>query len=260
MKKANFLEVTELSGDLVSKEQLDRLCQRYYWSVNNYCRGKDVVEVACGTGQGLGLLQSVSSSLVAGDCSEEMVDIAKAHYGDRVDIRCFDAAEMPFETASKDVVLICEAIYYLPDIERFLTECRRVLRPTGHLLIVTANKELFDFNSSPHSTRYYGVEELNSLLRAKKFAPVFYGAYPTDKVSLKQRFLRPIKYLAAKGGFIPKTMEGKKRLKRLVFGKMVKMPYEIDFSTSNVSQPIPLFDVKQDRKHKVIFCAGRVDL
>ena len=44
----DYLSVTEISGDEVTKEQIDRLCNRYYWA-GRYCKGRDVVEVACGT-------------------------------------------------------------------------------------------------------------------------------------------------------------------------------------------------------------------
>ena len=53
LNKTDYLDVTELSGDEVSEEQVVRLCQRYYWA-KEYCVDKVVLEVACGSGQGLG--------------------------------------------------------------------------------------------------------------------------------------------------------------------------------------------------------------
>jgi hypothetical protein len=42
----DYLSVTEISGDEVSQEQVDRLCNRYYWA-RKYCKDKDVAEAAC---------------------------------------------------------------------------------------------------------------------------------------------------------------------------------------------------------------------
>ncbi len=148
------------------------MARRYYWA-GKYCRDKDTLEVACGTGQGFGYLASLARSVTAGDCSEPLLEIARQHYGARVDFRQFDAEQMPFADAAFDVVLIFEALYYLPDAERFFRECRRVLRPSGVLLIASANKDLFDFNPSPHSTRYFGVVELGEIHAGTDLRPIF---------------------------------------------------------------------------------------
>ena len=47
----DYSTVTEVGGDDVSRAQVERLCHRYYWA-GAYCLGKDVLEVACGTGAG----------------------------------------------------------------------------------------------------------------------------------------------------------------------------------------------------------------
>jgi hypothetical protein len=43
----DYVSVTEIAGDEVTQEQINRLCNRYYWACL-HCSGKDVVEVACG--------------------------------------------------------------------------------------------------------------------------------------------------------------------------------------------------------------------
>jgi SAM-dependent methyltransferase len=121
----DYTDVTELAGRPISQEQLARLHHRYTWAAS-YCEDRDVVEVGCGTGPGLGLLQSVSRSVAAGDIDEKIVAIAQGHYGARIPISRIDAQYLPFEDRSKDVVLLFEAIYYLPDADRVVRECARV--------------------------------------------------------------------------------------------------------------------------------------
>lgn len=249
----DFLSVTELAGDEVTQEQVDRLCTRYYWA-GQYSYGKDVVEAACGSGQGLGYLNGISRSLETGDYSEKMVEIAQAHYGDRINVRQFDAQNMPFDDQSKDVIILFEALYYLPDAKQFVQECARVLRSGGVLLVVTANKDLYDFNPSPHSCEYYGIVELNELFSSVGFQMQCYGGTPVSRVSLKQKLLRPVKKMVVSLGLMPKSMAGKKMLKRLVFGSMVTMPAEITQETCVYIPPVPVGIDNPDNQHKVIYC------
>ncbi|MBX9786258.1 MAG: class I SAM-dependent methyltransferase [Alphaproteobacteria bacterium] len=255
--KTNYLEVTELAGESITSEQLDRLCNRYYWAMD-YCRDKDVLEVACGTGPGLGYLASAAKSLVAGDVSNEIVEIARNHYGKSIDIRQFDACSMPFSDASFDVIIIFEAIYYLPSIDKFIEECKRILRSNGHILIATANKDLYDFVPSPHSVQYYGVCELSNLFKKHGFETKFYGGTALKDVSLKQKIVRPIKKIASKLGLIPKTMKGKKWLKKVVFGDLLPMPAEINASTVSYDPPVPLSDMAPNSAYKVIFSSAQL--
>lgn len=248
----DFTTVTELAGDEVPIEQVERLAHRYYWA-GEYCRGQDVLEVACGAGQGLGYLASLSNSVCAGDITPALVARARAHYGSRVKITEMDAQALPFPDHSLNVVILFEAIYYLPSAERFVDECRRVLRPGGRVLIVTANKDLYDFNPSPFSHRYYGVSELGEIFGENGFSCEFFGNMSVDTASWRQRILRPIKKLVVKLNLMPKTMAGKKLLKRLVFGRLVPMPAEIDQKTAPYTPPTPLGSGQPDCRFKAIY-------
>ena len=249
----DYVSVTEIAGDEVTQEQIGRICNRYYWA-GKYCSGKDVLEAACGTGQGLGYLNKIAQSLETGDYSEKILSIARQHYENRIPLRQFDAQDMPFDDQSKDVIILFEAIYYLPDANQFAKECARVLRPGGVVLVVTANKDLYDFNPSPHSYEYYGTVELNKLFSSAGFQVRCYGDTPVSSASLKQKLLRPIKKTVVSLGLMPKSMAGKKFLKRLVFGSMVVMPAEITQETSVYIPPTPIGTDRPDSLHKVIYC------
>lgn len=253
----DFLSVTELSGDDVTQEQVERLCHRYYWA-GEYCRDKDTLEVACGTGQGAGYLNKLAGSYRAGDFSEQILKIARSHYGESIAFQQFDAQEMPFVDDSLDVIILFEALYYIPSGERFVAECKRVLRPGGKVLIATANKDLFDFNPSPHSFVYYGVKELTQLFAENGFSTNFFGYVPVNSLSVKQKILRPIKKFVVNSGLMPKTMAGKKLLKRLVFGSLVPMPAEISADMVGYEPPTGLAAGKPDQLHKVIYCVAEI--
>ncbi len=254
--ETDYSEVTEIVGAPITAEQLFRLNHRYGWA-SSYCQERDAVECGCGTGPGLGILAGAVRSLEAGDISPKMVELARRHYGERVRIQEFDAQSLPFAADSKDVLLLFEAIYYLPDAAKFIAECGRVLRPGGHVLIVTANKDLWDFHPSPYTHKYYGVRELGELLAAHGFDAEYFGFQDASRSSLRQRILRPIKRAAVASGLMPKTMAGKRWLKRIVFGAEVMMPAELQTPTQPVEKLEKLTPGLADKRHKIIYCAAR---
>ncbi len=254
---ADFVGVTEVAGDPASEEQVQRMVRRYFWA-GERVKGLDVLEVACGAGQGLGYLARVARRVVGADISASLVATARKHYGDRIEIRLFDAEAMPFENASFDAILIFEAIYYIRNINQFISEVRRVLRPGGKLLIATANKDLFDFTPSPYSVAYYGVRELDQILCSAGFSVSFFGDTPLEAVSARQRVLRPIKKVATSTGLMPTSKLGKALVKRFVFGKMTPLPAEIDPAMDPGKPPSPIKGDIRDTFHKVILVDARL--
>jgi ubiquinone/menaquinone biosynthesis C-methylase UbiE len=254
--KTDYLHITELAGDDVSSEQIQRMCDRYGWA-KKYCDGLDVLELACGTGQGAGFLSRHAKSYLASDFSWPMVDALKSHYNDRIDVVQCSSEYIPVVSNSFDVILAFESIYYFPDINRFLDECCRVLKNGGRLLLVTANKDLYDFNPSPSSVEYYGVVELNKLLKNKGLTSNYFGDISVRDVSLIQKIVRPIKWMAVKLNLMPKSNDTKKWLKGLVFGGLIKMPVELSEEEIKIKKLTKLSSNKPDSEFKVILCEAR---
>ena len=57
-----------------------------------------------------------------------------------IGVGCMDAQHLRFPDNSFDVVLLFEALYYLEDPVKFVSEAERVLRQRGVLNICTVNK------------------------------------------------------------------------------------------------------------------------
>jgi SAM-dependent methyltransferase len=251
--KADCAAVTELAGDDVTHEQVVRLCQRYYWA-GSYCKDRAVIEIACGTGSGLGYLGGIARSVTAGDITVEMLKTAKTHYGARAKLLALDATALPFADDSADVILLFEAIYYIGPVDAFVAECKRVLRTGGVLLIASANKDLPDFNPSPYSTDYFNPPGFKELLEPAGFTVRCFAGAPVDLPSPMQRILRLAKRIAVRFDLIPHTMGGKKLLKRLVFGRLEGLPAEIAEGTAPYEPPVAISSDNADRLHKVLFC------
>lgn len=252
----DFSTVTETPTALFTRQAIAMNIHRYRLAASR-ASGRRVLEVACGVGQGLGLLARTSKSLVAGDVTLRLLHQARRHYGDRFPLYCFDAQAMPFADHSFDLIVFFEAIYYLPSPSTFLMECRRLLRPGGELVISTINREWSDFNPSPFSRHYFSAGELAGLLEEASFQSDLLGAFPTEASSLSGKMISTLKRVAVKAGWIPKTMKGKELLKRIFLGPLLPLPAELPFEVEGESDTVPIPPGAPWPHSKIIYAFAR---
>jgi ubiquinone/menaquinone biosynthesis C-methylase UbiE len=122
-----------------------------------------ILDVGTGTGEGaLFLAREFPAASVRGvDLSEEMVRVAQGKIGldpsGRVAFRAVDAAELPYEEASFDLVTLL-------NVPPFFGEIARVLRPGGYVVVAASHGPATPFYT-PHSVlergfRRHGVGRL----------------------------------------------------------------------------------------------------
>lgn len=222
----DYSTVTELPGARASRRQLARLHHRYCLAAA-LAAGRDVLEVGCGAGLGLGLLAREARRVTGGDLTAASLALARRHYNGRVPLLRLDAQTLPFRERSFDAVILFETLYYLRHPPGFVAECARVLRPGGRLLIGAVNPGAPGFHPSPFAQRYFPAHELSELLRAGGFSAEISGGFRESAVSPRDRWLASLKRIAGRAGLIPKTMRGRETLKRLVFGPLTPLPAEI---------------------------------
>ena len=252
----DYSTVTEVTGSRVSKAQLERILNRYRFAVG-FCKDKDVLEVACGTGQGLGILAGHARSVVAGDYTDQLIMAAADHYRGKIPLLRLDAHSLPFPDASFDVIILYEAIYYLADASRFVEECSRLLRPGGALIIGTVNREWADFNPSPFTHRYYSAGELQGLLDRGGFDFELSGAFPTQPESRVGNLLSVVRRVAIALHLIPKTMKGKELPKRLVYGRLDELAPELAEDVAPYEEPQRVEVDGPVTTHTILYAVGR---
>jgi SAM-dependent methyltransferase len=224
----DFAAITELPGALLNQEQMARIVQRYLLGVQ-LARSRRVLEVACGAGSGLGMLQQAAQTLVGCDYTFSVLAIAQRHYGARVPLVCADAQQLPFASGEFDLVLSFEAIYYLERIDWFLSEARRLLAEGGRLLIVTSNPDWPYFAPGPLSVRYPAVPELATYLSSAGFYRCeWYGAMGVHEISTRRYALASLlrKWLLHRLTFAPEHVLIQ-HVKRLAYGAMGALPAEL---------------------------------
>jgi SAM-dependent methyltransferase len=250
--EAMFKEVTEAAGDKATREQLERIYQRYRWAAD-HCLGRDVAEVACGAGLGLALLRSVANSVKAGDIDEEIVHIAQKNAPPDVDVFRLNATSLPFENGSLDVLMMFEAIYYLDNAQNFFQEAKRVLRSGGKLLVVTVNPSVPGFHKSRFSNKYFSAEELRRLLEAEGFSFRLEVAWPIAKPSRANHLRQFLKIMAVRLGVMPQSKKIKQLLKLVFFGKLEVVPADISFAKVRYIAPKEIAMDSAVNSHLVLF-------
>jgi len=253
----DYSVVTETPDIKITEEALSMLYTRYEFA-RSFCKDKEVLEVACGAGQGLGFLKSSAKRVIGGDYTGRLVKSANHHYKGRVPVLRLDGHFLPFQNESFDVIILYEAIYYLKETDLFFDECRRLLRKEGHLLICSANKDCDGFNPSPYSHMYFSISELQTILSNYPFETKYYGTFRTAGTSNTSGIISLIKRLAVALHLIPKTMKGKEIFKRLFSGKLVQFPAEIIEHMAEYNNPEPISANSPVPDYKVIYATAKL--
>lgn len=179
----------EFTGERIvpgkTDEALFREHEERYAFAAKYVSGKEVLDVACGTGIGTSFLRAAGARKVWGvDVDPKAIAYARARYPD-CEFEQGDAVNLRLADESADVVVSFETLEHLKDQARFLSECRRVLRPSGLLICSTPNRKVYDwYGTNPYHTHELTVRGFTDLLarefdgvalfsQREKFYPVF---------------------------------------------------------------------------------------
>ncbi|MFC2254881.1 class I SAM-dependent methyltransferase [Labrys portucalensis] len=141
-----------------------------YAAVHSICKGRRVLDVACGEGYGSKLIETWGAQRVLGiDLSNEAVAIAKKLYGtDSVDFRVGDVQKLS-ECLNGDVdfdlVVSFETIEHLPEPELFLQQLLHFLKAGAMVVLSCPNEDATHDPDlkNPHHDRRYSFESFRSL-------------------------------------------------------------------------------------------------
>jgi SAM-dependent methyltransferase len=143
-----------------------------YLALLPHCAGATVLEAGCGEGYGAALIAAQAVKVLALDYDEPTVRHVARRYPQVRTVRG-NLAFLPVRSSTVDVIASFQVIEHLWDQAGFLTECRRVLRPGGRLIVTTPNRLTFtpgsDTPLNPYHTRELAPSELDSLLRGAGF-------------------------------------------------------------------------------------------
>ena len=108
-------------------------------------RAGRVLDIGCGPGLMTRALVERGCEVWGLDVLESAVawaraEAEKAPWGDRAHYVVGDADALPFPAATFDTVIAMGVLEYLSDVHRFVSEVRRVLRPSGLLVVAVPSR------------------------------------------------------------------------------------------------------------------------
>lgn len=139
--------------------EVEHLCR--YYMAQKYVHGKNVLDAACGSGYGTGILAETAKYVTGMDISEEAVLDARTNFGkDNTNFVIGSVEKLPFKDNSFDVVVSFETIEHVNGEiqDSFLKEIKRVLKNDGILIMSTPNKKTFTDERSGIASQYHVKE------------------------------------------------------------------------------------------------------
>jgi len=225
--------------------------------------GRDVLDVGCNNGYGTATVAETCRSIVGVDVSGEAIEAARTRFaGGPARFQRVEGGALPFADASFDLVTSFQVIEHVVDVEPYLAEICRVLRPGGTAIFTTPNREIrLDPGMPPWNrfhVREYSAEGLRDTLAAAfrevaiegLFAhPEFY-AIELARVSKARRIARlPGFSQFQRLGFLWGWAGAFRRLKRAIFAARVENVTDrwslddLHYQTDNLGRALDLIAV-----------------
>ena len=139
--------------------------ERYHW-VAQWTERRRVIDAACGTGYGSALLAQQGAQVVFGlDLSEEAINEARRLYQvNNLHFEVADVTRLPIEDEAYDVFVSFETIEHIDNVDQFLSEVVRVLKPGGRFICSTPNRTLTNAGTRIHDRPFnmYHLREYTS--------------------------------------------------------------------------------------------------
>lgn len=237
--RPSFDELTETTGTPLSPEGARMMYSRYHYAAA-LADGRRVLEIGCGSGQGLRLIGERARFVVGGDIDAALLSRGRRHYRGRFPLAQLSVEALPFRERAFDLILFFEASYYVVDMERGFDEIARVLAPGGVVVFVNANPERPDFVSSPRSHHYHSADEFRSALERRGFIVRTEGAFPIGEEGRAAALIMLARKVLERLQLVPTSLRGRAVLKRLVYRRLITVPPELPAGFAATEERTPL--------------------
>ena len=164
-------EPLEFDGERFTPESVREIwyehMHRYVFAAQ-FVSGLNVLDAACGEGYGSAMLARHAQSVQGVDVSSRAIEHARKRYSqENLQFNESDCTALPFEDDQFDCIVSFETIEHLERQEEMLAEFRRVLKPSGFLVISSPDKSVYSDEQgfdNPHHVRELYPEEFQALL------------------------------------------------------------------------------------------------
>jgi len=204
VKKAaiQFTGERVIEGETPQRIYLDHVTR--YKFASRYVKGKEVLDISCGTGYGSKILYDAGATKVVGvDISRETIDFACAKYKmNGLEFKVGNILDIDFPENYFDVITCFETIEHVQSQEKAFMELQGVLKPKGLLIISSPNRKLTSPGrsvneppSNPFHVIEYSANEFISILGDYFEILEVYGQRGINKLFFLPPFERIIRKL-----------------------------------------------------------------
>jgi 2-polyprenyl-3-methyl-5-hydroxy-6-metoxy-1,4-benzoquinol methylase len=157
----NFTGERIVEGITPQRIWLDHL-SRYEFAANKV-NERIVLDIACGTGYGSKLLIDAGAKEVIGiDINRDTINYASDKYRNKgLQFHVGDITKIDYKNNYFDIITCFETIEHVKDSNKVLVELRRVLKPSGQIIISTPNRKLTSPGKSidePPNNNHHEIE------------------------------------------------------------------------------------------------------
>ena len=140
--------------------------KRYQFALP-YCKGKTVLDAACGVGYGSAYLVPVALQVTGLDIDPVAIQYAQNHYkNNKLNFEIADVTQTRIFDSHFDTICSFETIEHLSDIPAYLQEITRLLKPDGVYIVSTPQVPKTDRNpGNPYHTIEFSRDDFKSLLK-----------------------------------------------------------------------------------------------
>jgi len=155
-----------LETSIYSKSTIDHLHR--YALASKFIKDKIVLDIASGEGYGSNLLSKNASFVFGVDIDKTSIEYARLKYkSENIEFLVGNTSAIPLENNSVDIVISFETVEHHNEHDEMMAEIKRVLRPSGMLIISTPDKLTYsdkrDYNNIFHIKELY-KEEFRNLI------------------------------------------------------------------------------------------------
>ncbi|MEM3833368.1 MAG: class I SAM-dependent methyltransferase [Thermoprotei archaeon] len=178
MDKGTLIKLYNLQASNYDKSRFGIITGNYIdflekWYIIVHIRGTKVLDVGCGTGRFIPILNKLGINYYGIDLAENMVKVAKRRGSRFCNLLIMDGEKMGFLPNTFDSVFLVRTFKFFSEPLNFLGEVHRILKPKGRLICIYENRDAFWRKNkkfiSASGGRYYTKREMELMFRSSNF-------------------------------------------------------------------------------------------
>jgi 2-polyprenyl-3-methyl-5-hydroxy-6-metoxy-1,4-benzoquinol methylase len=164
--------------------------QKTYNFCKKFIKGKNIMEIGCGSAYGTSKLASAAQSILAIDNDSTTIEDNKKRFKrDNISYVCKDIYKFVTKD-KKEAVLSLQVIEHIKNPHIFLNKITKFLKTNGVVIISTPNGTTQSYNENPYHYKEYSESELKELLAPYFKKVVIYGVHGDSIIKKYEKMRR----------------------------------------------------------------------